>query len=76
MRASIEVADIFRAAGPAYRAARARHLSLDQLKVMSATSTEARILAQPLGALASIAVIASLSNGLVTLRSTRVATCV
>lgn len=36
MRASIEVADIFRAAGPAYRAARARHLSLDQLKVMSA----------------------------------------
>ena len=36
MRASIEVADIFRAAGPAYRAARAGHLSLDQLKVMSA----------------------------------------
>ncbi len=36
MRASIEVADIFSAAGPAYRAARAGHLSLDQLKVMSA----------------------------------------
>ena len=36
MRASIEVADIFRAAGPAYRAAHAGHLSLDQLKVMSA----------------------------------------
>ena len=36
MRASIEVADIFRAAGPAYRAARAGHLSLHQLKVMSA----------------------------------------
>ena len=36
MRASIEVADIFRAAGPAYRTARAGHLSLDQLKVMSA----------------------------------------
>ena len=36
MRASIEVADIFRAAGPAYRIARAGHLSLDQLKVMSA----------------------------------------
>ena len=36
MRASIEVADIFRVAGPAYRAARAGHLSLDQLKVMSA----------------------------------------
>ena len=36
MRASIEVADIFRAKGPAYRAARAGHLSLDQLKVMSA----------------------------------------
>ncbi|MBB4085662.1 hypothetical protein GGR49_001247 [Sphingomonas carotinifaciens] len=36
MRASIEVAEIFRAAGSAYRAARAGHLSLDQLKVMSA----------------------------------------
>ncbi len=36
MRTSIEVADIFRAAGPAYRAAHAGHLSLHQLKVMSA----------------------------------------
>lgn len=36
MRASVEVADIFRAAGPAYRAAHAGHLSLAQLKVMSA----------------------------------------
>ena len=36
MRASIEVADIFRAAGPAYRAKHAGHLSLHQLKVMSA----------------------------------------
>ncbi|MER9559812.1 IS91 family transposase [Mesorhizobium sp. M0323] len=36
MRASIEVADIFRAAGPVYRAAHAGHLSLAQLKVMSA----------------------------------------
>ena len=36
MRASIEVADIFRAAGPAYRASHAGHLSLHQLKVMSA----------------------------------------
>ncbi|MER8524914.1 IS91 family transposase [Mesorhizobium sp. M0814] len=36
MRASIEVADIFHAAGPAYRAAHAGHLSLQQLKVMSA----------------------------------------
>lgn len=36
MRASIEVADIFRTAGPAYRAAHAGHLSLAQLKVMSA----------------------------------------
>ena len=36
MRTSIEVADIFRAAGPAYRAAHAGHLSLAQLKVMSA----------------------------------------
>jgi hypothetical protein len=36
VRAAIEVADIFRAAGPAYRTAHAGHLSLDQLKVMSA----------------------------------------
>ena len=36
MRASLEVADIFRTAGPAYRAAYAGHLSLHQLKVMSA----------------------------------------
>jgi hypothetical protein len=36
VRASIEVADIFRAAGPAYRASHAGHLSLQQLKVMSA----------------------------------------
>ena len=34
--ASLEVADIFRAAGPAYRAVHAGHLSLHQLKVMSA----------------------------------------
>ena len=36
MRTSLEVADIFRIAGPAYRATHAGHLSLDQLKVMSA----------------------------------------
>ena len=36
MRTSLEVADILRAAGPAYRAAQAGHLSLQQLKVMSA----------------------------------------
>ncbi len=36
MRASLEVADIFRSAGPAYRAGHAGHLSLHQLKVMSA----------------------------------------
>lgn len=36
MRSTIEVADIFRSAGPAYRAAHAGHLSLGQLKVMSA----------------------------------------
>ena len=36
MRTSLEVADIFNAAGPAYRAAHAGHLSLHQLKVMSA----------------------------------------
>jgi hypothetical protein len=33
---SLEVADIFRAAGAGYRAAQAEHLSLGQLKVMSA----------------------------------------
>ncbi|PEQ14366.1 IS91 family transposase [Novosphingobium sp. PC22D] len=36
MRTSLEVADIFRAAGPGYRAAHAGHLSLMQLKVMTA----------------------------------------
>lgn len=36
MRTSLEVADIFRSAGPAYRAAHAGHLSLHQLKIMSA----------------------------------------
>ena len=36
MRTSIEVADIFRAAGPTYRSAHAGHLSLHQIKVMSA----------------------------------------
>jgi Putative transposase/Transposase zinc-binding domain len=36
VRDSLEVADIFRAAGPAYRATHAGHLSLHQLKVMSA----------------------------------------
>ncbi|WP_271022930.1 IS91 family transposase [Rhizobium sp. RCAM05973] len=36
MRTAIEVADIFRAAGPTYRKAHAGHLSLTQLKVMSA----------------------------------------
>lgn len=39
MRTSLEVADIFRSAGPAYRVAHAGHLSLDQLKVMSAIET-------------------------------------
>lgn len=36
MRPSLEVADIFRSAGPAYRVAHAGHLGLHQLKVMSA----------------------------------------
>ena len=36
MRASIEAADIFRTVGPSYRASQAGHLSLHQLKVMSA----------------------------------------
>jgi hypothetical protein len=39
VRAALELADIFRAAGPAYRANRAGHLSLHQLKVMSAIET-------------------------------------
>jgi hypothetical protein len=36
VRPDLEVADIFRSAGPAYRAAHAGHLSLVQLKVMTA----------------------------------------
>jgi len=36
VQTSLEVADIFRSAGPAYRAAHAGHLSLQQLKIMSA----------------------------------------
>jgi hypothetical protein len=36
VRTSLEVADIFRSAGPAYRTAHAGHLSLGQLKVMTA----------------------------------------
>ena len=36
MSASLEVADIFRSAGPDYRAAHAGHLNLVQLKVMTA----------------------------------------
>ena len=39
MRTSLEVADIFRVAGPAYRASHVGHLSLHQLKVMSAIET-------------------------------------
>src|ERR1019366_9331544 len=39
MRPELEVADIFRRHGPAWRAARAGHVSLDQLKVMSAIET-------------------------------------
>jgi hypothetical protein len=36
MRLDLEVADIFRSAGPAYRTTHAGHLSLQQLKVMTA----------------------------------------
>ena len=36
MRPDLEVADIFRSAGPTYRTAHAGHLSLTQLKVMTA----------------------------------------
>ena len=38
-RGSLEVADIFRAHGPAWRRARAGHVSLGQLRVMSAIET-------------------------------------
>jgi hypothetical protein len=37
-RPSLEVADIFRDHGPAWRAANAGHISFDQLKVMSAVA--------------------------------------
>lgn len=36
MRTTLEVADVFRSAGPAYRTAHPGHPSLHQLKVMSA----------------------------------------
>jgi hypothetical protein len=39
LRTALEVADIFRAEGDGYRAAQAGHLSLSQLKVMSAIET-------------------------------------
>jgi len=39
LRTSLEVADIFRAEGASYRTAQAGHLSLTQLKVMSAIET-------------------------------------
>jgi Putative transposase/Transposase zinc-binding domain len=39
VRPSLEVADIFRAHGPAWRAAHAGHMSLGQIKVMSAIET-------------------------------------
>jgi len=39
MRPTLEVADIFRAAGPAWRDAQRGHLSVAQLKVMSAIET-------------------------------------
>jgi hypothetical protein len=39
LRTALELAAIFRAAGPAYRMAHAGHLSLDKLKVMSAIET-------------------------------------
>jgi hypothetical protein len=39
MRPALEIADIFRCHGPAWRAAHAGHVSLDQLKVMSAIET-------------------------------------
>jgi Transposase zinc-binding domain len=39
MRATLEVADIFRAHGAAFRKDQAGHLSLAQLKVMSAIET-------------------------------------
>ncbi len=41
-RERLEVADIFRAHGPAWRTANAGHVSLAQLKVMSATGSTGR----------------------------------
>ena len=38
-RPLLEVADVFRTHGPAWRTANAGHVSLDQLKVMSAIAT-------------------------------------
>ncbi|MCF6433849.1 transposase zinc-binding domain-containing protein, partial [Leisingera sp. MMG026] len=38
-RHALEVADIFRSHGPAYRRANSGHVSLSQLKVMSAIET-------------------------------------
>jgi hypothetical protein len=38
-RPALEVADIFRGQGPAWRRANAGHLSRDQMKVMSAIET-------------------------------------
>jgi len=39
MRPALEIADIFRRHGPAWRAAHAGHVSLGQLKVMAAIET-------------------------------------
>ncbi len=39
MRPALEIADIFRRHGPAWRAAHAGHVSLSQLKVMAAIET-------------------------------------
>jgi hypothetical protein len=39
VRPALEIADIFRRHGPAWRAAHAGHVSLGQLKVMSAIET-------------------------------------
>ena len=39
MRPALEVADVFRRHGPAWRASRAGHIGRDQLKVMSAVET-------------------------------------
>ena len=78
-RPTLEVADIFRDHGAAWRKANAGHVSLDQIKVMSATSRAgpAMIAVAYAGGLGLLAVSGvRRSKGLMIARITLVATCV